>query len=47
MSTTEMVDSLETISKQMVDTNFPEKSVSIGQTDLAYFTDMEEEVFSI
>ena len=39
MSSTQMVDSLETMSKDMVDAHFPEKSVTIGQTDLPYFTE--------
>ena len=39
MSSTEMVDNLEKISNEMVDTFFPKKTVSIGPDDLPYFTE--------
>ena len=37
LSSTEMVDTLEKKSKDMVDTFFPQKSVAVGPADLPYF----------
>ena len=39
MSTTELVDKFETTSRNLVDKYFPEKLVSVGPTDLPYFTE--------
>ena len=39
MSSTEMVDNLEKISKDMVDSFFPNKTIYVGPADLPYFTE--------
>ena len=38
LSSTEMLDKFENISKDLVDTFFPEKTISVGPADLPYFT---------
>ena len=39
LSPTEMVDKFENTSKDLVDTFFPQKTVSVGPADLPYFTE--------